>query len=191
MCFLASLTPTLSPYSKTKLLTCSRLCFKLSSGVGKKEISEELLFQLVTEHMVEEFSAVFLDLGSGCKEQTVQFMKSADIAVVLLPQYPPFWKQFFSEVDKFLDGKEFWVMIGGYLDKTKYSMKYFSKQCAGKGKLVGQIPLNAGYLDAMSEGRTLEFFLKNQWVEKKEENYEFIVQAKKAAECFQRKLFLS
>ena len=54
-----------------------------------------------------------------------------------------------------------------------------------------QIPLNAGYLDAMSEGRTLEFFLKNQWVEKKEENYEFIVQAKKAAECFQRKLFLS
>lgn len=163
----------------------------LFSGMGKKVISEELLFQLITEHMVGEFSAVLLDLGSGWEEQSVRFMKSADIVVVLLPQYPPSWERFFSEAETYLEGKEFWIMIGGYLDRAKYSMKYFSKFCTGKAKLIGQVPLNAGYLDAMSEGRTLEFFLKNQWAEKKEENYEFIVQAKKTAECFQRKLFLS
>lgn len=163
----------------------------LFPGAGKKEISDALLFQLITEHLTEDFSAVFLDLGSGRADLSFSLMKAADIVVVMLPQYPPCWERFLREEEAFLGGKEFWIMLGGYLDGTKYGMRYFSRLREGKGKLIGEIPMNAGYLDAMSEGRTLEFFLKNQWAGKKEENYEFIIQAKKAAECFKKKLFIS
>ena len=37
-------------------------------------------------------------------------------------------------------------------------------------------------MDAMIEGRTLEFFLKNELIGKKERNYEFMEQTKRTAE---------
>ena len=163
----------------------------LVPGVGKKDISAELLFELLTNHLVEEFSAVFLDLGSEKTELSLKLMKEADAVIVVLPQYLPVWEQFFEEENSYLTGIEYSLMLGGYLEKTRYSINYFARRREGKGRWMGGIPINPGYLDAMSEGRTLEFFLKNQWVEKKEENYEFIIQSKKAAECFYKKLFVS
>ena len=161
----------------------------LFPGMGKKEISEELLYQLLTEHLPEGFSAVFLDLGSERNELSIRLREVADLSVIVLPQYLQCWEKFFSEDAGCFVGKNVGFMLGGYLDKSRYGRKCFVRRWESKGKLFGQIPMNAGYLDAMSEGRTLDFFLRNQWVEKKEENYEFMVQAKKAAKCIKTNLF--
>ena len=98
----AVLTPEKIRHCAIPLLMRSLYLFP---GIGRKEISEELLYQLLTEHLTEEFSAVFLDLGSGRKELSLRLMKAAEIAVVVLPQYPPCWEKFFSEEEEYLEGK--------------------------------------------------------------------------------------
>ena len=161
----------------------------LFPGMGRRDISEELLYQLLAGHLREEFAAVFLDLGSERTELSIRLRAAADLSVIVMPQGLPHWERTVSEEEKCFAEANVGFMLGGTLAKSRYSRGYYSRWRKCKGKILGEIPMNAGYLDAMSEGRTLEFFLRNQWVEKKEENYEFMVQAKKAAECFKTNLF--
>ena len=58
-------------------------------------------------------------------------------------------------------------------------------------KIIGVIPWNAGFFDAMAEGKTLDFFLRNQFTTKREENYEFILQAEKTATYIKKHILLS
>lgn len=55
-------------------------------------------------------------------------------------------------------------------------------------KFLGEILWNADFFDAMSVGKTRDFFLRNNVPVKKEENYEFIIQIKKTTERIQEKL---
>lgn len=160
---------------------------------GKRGMQEELVFRIMTENLVREFAVVLLDLENGKNEKSLRFMNAADAVVVVLPQHPDYWEVFFREEAELLAGKKFYIMIGDYLGNSRYSMNYFGKrkEYRGKERLIGGIPVNYGYRDAMIEGRTLEFFLRNQKVESKEENYEFIVQTKKAAEYIKKNLLLS
>lgn len=152
-----------------------------------------LTVRLLTETLKNEFDVVFLDLESGQRENSRCLMKKADLVVIVLPQSPVYWASFVQQDMSFLDGKQVCVLLGGCLENSKYGRKYYSrKKYVKEGmELVGTIPMNAGFLDAMSEGRTLDYFLRNQLVRRKEENYEFIVQTKEAAEHIRKKIFLS
>lgn len=154
---------------------------------------DSLTFRLLTEDLKKEYDAVFLDLESGKKDNSMLFLKAADFVVVVLPQSPVYWECFFKQEAECLEGKNFCILLGGYLENSRYKKNYYSgkKEFKEKGKLAGVIPINAGFLDAMSEGRTLDYFFRNQRVKKKEENYGFIVQTKKAAECIKKNIFLS
>ena len=59
------------------------------------------------------------------------------------------------------------------------------------GRIIGEIYQNVGFFDAMCSGKTLEFLFRNQRTVKKEENYEFICQAKKTAENVGKKIILT
>lgn len=178
-----------------KIRRCSIPLFMKSlhlfPGFGKKEFSEEILFHLLTEYLMEEFAVVFLDLGSGEKNLSVRLMEKADLIVPVFPQYPFQPEYFFSAGRGTLKEKEYLIVLGGYMEKSKYSRKYYERRYRDRGMELGTIPENTGFFDAMADGNVLDFFLKNQYAEKKEENYEFVVQAKKTAECIQKKLFVS
>ena len=163
----------------------------LFPAVGMTGLSEEVSLKIISEHLKKEFPAVFLDLESGRNPISLNYMKAADFVVVVLPQNPAYWEKFSYEIPDELAGKELGFLIGDYLETSGYSINFFGKQkeYRNKGKVIGGIPVNAGYRDAMIEGRTLEFFLKNQFAGKKEENYEFIVQTKKAAEYIKKTVF--
>lgn len=164
----------------------------LFPGPGKRYTMDEVQVRLITENLVREFPAVLLDLESGWTEESLRFMKTADTVVVVLPQNILCWNRFFKEDITRLEGKEVCIMLGGYLEKSKYGPGYFSqkREYRAYGALLGAVPLNAGYMDAMAEGKALEFFLRNECTQKNEENYEFIKQTKKAAEQFRKKIFL-
>lgn len=165
----------------------------LFPGLGKQNPLDDVVVQLLTDKLVKEFQAVFLDLESGWKEASMYYMEKADRTVIVLPQNPGCWERFFKENAEWLGKKERWIILGGCLEGSKYSPGYFAKKREFKtgGTFLGAIPVNAGYMDAMAEGRTLEFFFRNELSERHEENYEFITQAKKAAECFRKNIFLS
>ncbi len=153
---------------------------------------DRLTYKLFTETLKNEFDIFFLDLENGKQELSLRFMKEADLVVVVLPQSPVYCKQFFEQ-EEWLKEKEICVLFGGYLPKSKYSRNFCMRKTERKadGGWTGAIPINTGFFDAMTEGKTLDYFFRNQLVGKKEENYEFIVQAKKAAEGIRKKLFFS
>lgn len=159
----------------------------------KEKMLDELSFHLLSECLVKEYDILFLDLESGDKRNSRKLMEVADLIIVVLPQAPVYWNHFFEKEEEWLIGKNYSVILGGYLGKSRNSLGYYTrkKQSRGKNILAGMVPMNAGYLDAMSEGKALHFFLENQLVLKKEENYEFIHQAKKTAENIKKRLFFS
>ncbi len=164
----------------------------LYPNVEQESETDNLTFRLLTENLKQEYDVVFLDLESGKKERSLRFLKAADLVVVVMPQAPEYW-DFFEQEMELLEGVAFCTILGGHLEKSKYGKVYYSrkKDVKEKGKPVGEIPMNAGFMDAMSEGRTLDYFFRNQQIKKKEENYEFMAKTQKAAECIRKKLFLS
>lgn len=154
---------------------------------------DELAFRILSEYLKKGHDAVFLDVESGRGEYSGRFLEAADIVVLVMPQDPKYWQQFVTEGTECLAGKKPVVILGGTLEKAKYNARYYSKKREWNipGIIAGTVPMNHGFLDAMSEGKTLHFFLKNQLVIKKEENYEFIFQVKKTAENIRKSLFLS
>ena len=70
----------------------------LFSGTGKKEPIDPIPYSILTEKLVQEFDVTFLDLVSGEKEASFQFMQMADVVVVVLPQRPLYWEIFFKKM---------------------------------------------------------------------------------------------
>ena len=160
----------------------------LFSGSSNQDQMDELWFRILTEKLVKEFSWTFLDLESGFSDTSVKLMKAADVAVIVMPQIPGGRELFPKNKSELWNEKKMCMILGGYLHHSRYSPSYFFRKKEHRYGLpmVGAIPVNAGYMDAMSEGRTLDFFLRNEFAEKKEENYEFIIQAKRTAEALKR-----
>ena len=149
---------------------------------GKHDSMEDIRYKLLTEKMKLEFPLVFLDLKSGESIETMRFLECADAIVVVLPQQPYFWDEFMRKHPDWYGRENVKFIIGRYMEKSKYSLRYYLRRKEFRNDLLGMIPMDVGYMDAMSEGRAPEFFLKNQWAEKNEEHYEFIFQAQKTAE---------
>ena len=159
----------------------------------KEKVMDELFFYLLSEGLVKEYDVLFLDLDSGDKKDSRRLMEAADLIVVVLPQAPAYWNDFWDKEAEWLEGKKYTIILGGYLEKSRNSLGYYTRKKKGRGDFIfaGTIPMNAGYLDAMAEGKALHFFMENQLALKKEDNYEFIHQAKKTAENIKKSIFVS
>ena len=155
--------------------------------------NNELTNYILSKVIKNEFDAVFLDLKSGIAPCSRFWIEEADFVIVVLPQEPKVWESFELYEKEYLTGKNYFVLLGGYLEKSKFNRNRYLSRTWGKiqGKLIGIVLINTGFFDAMAEGRTLDFFYKNQKVRKKEENYEFIFQTKRVVRVLRKSIFLS
>lgn len=161
----------------------------LYPAVGRKETMEAVYEKILKEKMTEVYDFVFLDLEAGENSYSYDYMKAADLVVLILPQEEACWKRYEEMFKQKLGEKEICIIMGRYRSESRYNENYFRKiQYRIGGNYIGTIPDCIGYMDAMAEGRTLEFFLKNQMVRKREANYEFMEQTCKTTEKL--KLFL-
>lgn len=157
------------------------------------DYSKDVVFSILTECIRQEFAAVFLDLETGWNEVSLRYMRASDFIMIVLPQEPECMEVMWSEKMELLEQIPKACLIGGYLENSRYSLNYFIRKSDGrsKGRFVGAVPMNVAFLDSMIRGKTLEFLLRNLLARKKEENYEFIVQTKKAAEYIKRTVIVS
>lgn len=151
---------------------------------------DELTLLILTKHLKQGFDLVLLDAGSGYKQAILKVINAAEFVVVVLPPWPAYWEDFLRKESERLKGKRFCILLGGYVGASKYSVNCLGRKKEFSGNLAGMIPMDTGFSDAMADGRTLEFFLKNQQTRKKEEHYEFIIQTKKATEYIKKNIFL-
>ncbi len=151
----------------------------------------ELEQYVIKAHLAKEYDLVCLDAGSGYQKQNEGCLKQADVVIVVLPQNPWAWEAYSKNRDM-LCGKKVGILFGEYLKSSKYGMKQYESRYLGKEEtVVGVIPCNVGFRDALAEGRCAEFLFKNERVGKKEENYEFMESVGKAAEKIEERVFLS
>jgi len=157
---------------------------------SKNGRNDDLTFQVLTKQLKKEFEIVFLDLKSGNKEEALPYMRESDYVVVVLPQEPLYIESFLQEKDISVDNLDYGVVFGGCFSNSQYGCAYYKKKYGKQLNdiFLGEILLNADYYEAMSVGKTVDFFLRNNTPVKKEENYEFIVQVKKTTERIQKKL---
>lgn len=157
----------------------------LYPAYGRKDALEEVYEKLLKEKMTEVFDFVFLDLDSGDAKGALHYMKEADVSVLVLPQEEACWQLYEEQYKRQFQEKNVCIVLGRYKKESRYNEAYFKKRRYRMGgEYIGTIPDCVGYMDAMAEGRTLEFFLRNQMVGKKEANYEFMEQTRQTAMRF-------
>lgn len=154
------------------------------------EPDDAVTFQILTEQLKKEFQLVFFDLESGNKDVALQYMQVSDYVVIVLPQDPLYAESFLKE-DQNMNNINYGIIFGGCFRNSKYSSTYYRRKYEKRmnSRILGEILWNADFFDAMSAGKTLDFFQRNNTPVKNEENYEFIVQTKKAAERINKILF--
>ncbi len=154
--------------------------------------SEKLEYHILTESFREEYGLTVVDLKDGFLDSSFQYMEAADLVVVVLPQNPTIWKCFLECGRERLKEKKIYILFGGYLKNSRHGIaQYKRKHIVNRESGIGAVPLCEGYMDALSEGKAMEFFMKNEYAGKRDENYEFVDTVKKAAKGISNAVFLS
>lgn len=166
------------------LLPGSRL--SLFPGRSDREWSietEEILFTLFSEKLRNLYDMTLVDASPGSQTFSLRLLEAADVTVVVMPQHPYAWKIFKEKYSMTVERKNVLFLLGNYLEKAEYGERLFLKT-VGKGmdrERLAVIPKNEEYLDAMADGRVIEFFLKNERAGRKEKNAAFMEQTEHAA----------
>ena len=86
---------------------------------------DELTDYIVTQVIPGEFDALLLDLKSGFNGYSKRFLEAADFLIVVLPQDPRAWENFMLRESEYMSGKKYFILLGGYLENSKFGRKYF------------------------------------------------------------------
>lgn len=149
---------------------------------GEAEGMDVKSFRICLEKLINEFEVTFLDIVSGNMKYAMEFMKCADMAVVMLPQGESFWKDFDKRYGPVIEKIDCYIVLGKYLSGSRHQERHFMQYQSRNIKLIGSVPATAMYLNALEDGRVLEFCFKNQFSKKNEEQYEFMESIKKVVQ---------
>lgn len=153
--------------------------------------AERLERHVVTECLHKEYDLLCLDLCGGRCEKSLEYMRLADKRIIVLPQNPAVWKQYQKEYGEYLWEHSKGILFGGYAALSKYGVAQYERNFKAKEEMIlGAVPLNEGYMDAVADGKTVEFLLRNENAGKRERNYEFMEGTKKAAKKLHDFIFL-
>lgn len=154
-----------------------------SMAALQEQEKTELMLALLLEKLPMAYDMALIDLESGSSVLSFESMKRADMTVIVLPQERNVWKRFFDKEFQKLEARKVFFLLGGMLEDAKYGVGEFLRIAGGAAKKerVGIVPRNAEYLEAMTDGRVIEFFLKNECGRRRETNAAFMEQTRRAA----------
>jgi hypothetical protein len=132
----------------------------------------------ILESALEYYDFVFSDATAG-DSYSASLLAGADVIVVNLNQNKQVINDFFKDpIYKTYQEKCFFLM-GKYDQASKYNRKNLIRQydfnqknsfqkLLGKNDMLGVIPYNVNYLDALNAGKVTDFFLLSSGKDKKE-----------------------
>lgn len=147
------------------------------------EYELNLLILSLLKNMEEYKDIVFIDVCSGHNSLSGKIISEADLTVVNLSQNIELMDTYFSSFEKLIPGIKFYL-IGNYDSNSKYNLSNFQRRYRKyiKSNNSGVIPHNTALLDALNDGRVIEFIKDNLMCAKGDENLYFISEAKKTTE---------
>lgn len=164
---------------RTCLSVFDQRVFYLPTGGMNRDLMEFRLKRHAGEVMelLEQFyNTVCVDISSSPLESSREILKKADLIVVNLCQNNQLLSHFFrnySEIKK----KAFYV-IGNYDVDSVITKSDIITRFDLPGNIVGTIPYNRKFADALTRGNVIPFLLKNYYCGKNNVNYDFMSAAK-------------
>ena len=125
---------------------------------------------------------VIIDVGYGMNNTKEEIIKHSDLIVLNVPQNIGVLRRYVEEAYTRQDNV--FYLIGNYDLNSKYSVKRLkaeiSKQEKGRKINMSYIPHNAEFADSTQNTQLLNFFYRNENVEKEDYNYPFMESVKNA-----------
>lgn len=167
---------------RTCLSVFDQRVFYLPAGGMNQDLMEYRLKRHagdVMDMLEQVYPTVCVDISSSTLESSRKILKEADLVVVNLSQNNQQLSHFFrnfSEIQK----KAFYV-IGNYDPHSEITKHDIVKRFGLPGFMVGTIPYNRRFADALTKGNVISFLLRNYECGKENVNYEFISAVKETA----------
>ena len=144
---------------------------------------EDMLEYILTERVTEGYDWIFMDLASGKNTFSKRLMEKADVIVITLSQNVATWETLFQEYKDLTEKDNVFFLFGSHKASSKFNVKNFKRMYRRyvDGENSGVVPDCVGYMDAISDGLVSTFYLMNENVKRKEENFTFITECKESA----------
>lgn len=153
---------------------------------GSYEIHYELLGEMLPYLLGKAekyFDYVLVDVNPGKDGISRQLVGEAEAVVVNLSQSVGVLDTFFLNYPKELTGKKVFYLFGSYLADSSYNLNNLRFRYGQlKRENSGVIPLNVGFMDAVSGGKVVDYFEANLDSEAGDANYRFISEVDKVSE---------
>lgn len=125
------------------------------------------------------FDFVFVDTASNNSLSTKLILEESELVVVNLCQNKIFLDHFFANYQSLLDKSVF--LIGNYQEQSKFNITNIRRRYQIPREMIGIVPFNLEFADAVSGGTILEYLMRNFSCKKQDANYYFMSQVKRAA----------
>jgi hypothetical protein len=123
------------------------------------------------------YDVVAMDVHSGIhNKMTNAILEKADLIIVNLNQNIYLLNDFFNnkKIKDFIMDRNFMINISKYDKRSKYTLKNISRKFGIKD--IVSIPYDVGFMDACNSHLLLDFLIRNNLSQRKNEQYEFIHQ---------------
>lgn len=151
--------------------------YNLFAGTGKLNrdtFETELMksFNPIVKKINTCHDMVFVDVNSGYSKCSQKILSASDLIVVNLSQNKSMVEKY---INNCLDHPNIIYLFGNYNYHSKYNIKNFRRMHPLlKTATCCNIYYNSEYLDAINDGKTIEYIMKNQSVSDTSDNYDFI-----------------
>jgi len=147
-----------------------------------KTLEEELLTYLpvLYQYIYNDYDMIFTDVSHGCNPLSTMLWEEADLLVVTLSQNKGMIEN--SLIQYQFPLKKTIFLIGSYHKDSIVCLRNLEKTYKElKGRLY-TIPYHTAFMDAISEGKCQEMFLKNLTIRNKTDKSEFFEMLSKVTE---------
>ncbi|MFZ5988345.1 MAG: hypothetical protein ACOYWZ_14630 [Bacillota bacterium] len=164
--------------------TTTLLRNKLDLLTGTTNTNRELymndlndVIDLILSSAQEFYDLILIDVSSGRNELSSKILEHSQMIVVNLNQNINVLDEFFEEYKDIADKCVF--LLGRYDNDSRLNVNNIKRRYSIK-KNIAVIPYNIEFSDACSEGKAIDFFMKNLRVKKDDGNYYFIEEVRNA-----------
>lgn len=158
---------------------------------GARSANYEIHYELLNEILLyvlrqaeQYFDYVLADTNPGADRISGQLLEAAEVVVVSLSQNLGVLDAFFENFPEELQGKKVFYLFGAYLEDSCYNLhnlRFRYRQLRRENS--GVIPLNVGFMDAISAGKTVDFLEANLESEPGDTNYMFVSEVERVSEA--------
>lgn len=153
------------------------------SQISGKDLFEYELYQSIEEllgWMDKQEEIYLIDTEYGGNLSSKYILEHADLIVVNLCQSGAVLNQFFEQYHSMMDKSVF--LLGNYHPNSRYSQKNILRKYQIDKNRLAVIPYNMEYHDALEDGTVLHFLERNMHCSKRNDNYGFMRDIKKAVD---------